>query len=109
MSNIEETKDVIKLIATLAKAFNDANEDGKVNAGDIGTLIQVLPAIGPALNGINEIDDELKDLDGAELVELEDAVKDVIGIVADDKYVDVAAHALKAGIEIFEIVKLIRG
>ena len=106
--DIKDTKELISLIAVLAKAFKDANADGKVDATDIAVLIQVIPAIGPAIDGIGTIPDELKDLNGAEIAELVETVKGVVGQLADEKYVEVAEKALKAGSAIFDIVKILK-
>lgn len=107
MSDIKDTKELIRLVAVLAKAFKQANADGKINALDIGSLIQVIPTIAPALNGIASIPEELKDLDSNELSEIVESVKNIVGEVSDEKYVEIAERSLKAGSEIFEIVKIL--
>lgn len=109
MTDIKDTKELVALIAVLAKAFKEANADGKVDVTDIAQLITIIPAIGPALEGVGTIPEELKDLDEAEINELVEQVKLIVGDLADEKYVDVVARALKAGGEIFQIVKILKG
>ena len=108
MSDIKDTKELISLIAVLAKAFKEASADGKIDALDLAVLIQIIPTIAPALEGASTIPEELKDLDAAEIAEITESVKEVVGQLVDEKYVDVAEQALKAGSAIFEIVKILK-
>lgn len=106
--DIKDTKELVTLVAVLAKAFKDAQADGRIDATDIAVLIQVIPSLTPALENITNIPAELKDLDAAEVQELADAVKVVVGELGDAKYAEVAERAVKAGLAIFEIVKILK-
>lgn len=63
-------KEVIVLACVGYQGFVEAKADGKVDAADIGHLIPVFQAVGPALSDVKEVIPEIKDLSEAELNEI---------------------------------------
>lgn len=109
MADIKDTKEMISLIAALAKAFKEAKADGTVNALDLGLLLGVIPNIAPALDGVSSIPEELSDLDTEEIAELALQVKSIVGeLSSDNKYVEVAESAVRAGYEIYKIIQILK-
>ena len=70
MTGIAETKDVLTLVLSTIDVIKKANEDGSINMGDIGLLVGLLPKLGPAFSGIDQVPAELKDLSQPEQTEL---------------------------------------
>lgn len=92
MAGIKETKEVVILGLTLAKTIADCAKDGTFGMGDIGSIIKLVPKIAPAVKDANQIPQELKDLDAAEMQELLDAVSAELGAdYAHKEYVEMAA------------------
>jgi hypothetical protein len=70
---IKETKEVLEALNVLAEFFARMFADGQVNSSDfihVVGLMKNLDTFGSAIGGFREVDDELKDLDEAELIEL---------------------------------------
>ena len=108
MAGIKETTEMVNLIVALTVLIKNASADGKVDAADLTLLIGVLPHLNGAISGINEIPAELKDLQQEEVEAISESVGAIIGDLAGDKYEDIADHAIRAGFEIVEIVKLFK-
>jgi len=108
MADIKNTLELIDLVTSIAKTIKDANADGTVDVNDLTLLIGLFPTLGPAISGITDIPAELQDLDEAEVTRISESVKDFVGDVVGGKYEEIAERSLKAGIEIFEIVKLLQ-
>ncbi len=106
MKGISNTLELISLGAALTSSVVSAREDGTVNAADLVHLIGVVPLIQPALEGISEIPEEIKDLDEGELELVIDRVKEIIGEVADEKAVAYAEAALKIGLAVYEATQI---
>jgi len=106
--DIKNTLEVITLGAAMGKAFAGAKEDGKIGVEDLGQLIQIIPALGPALADISRVPDELKAIDAAELAEIKAAVVEVVGDVADDKAVDIAKASLDLGLAAYDLMQAIK-
>ena len=70
MPGISELEDVVILITTLIDSGSKALEDGKINFGDLGYLMEILQAAGPAFAGIENVKAEFLDLDADEKASL---------------------------------------
>lgn len=77
--SIQNSKEVVALVATLAKALAAASADGKFDLGDIGQFITLLPVVGPALADVGVVPKELGELDAAEKKELKTYIEDLFG------------------------------
>jgi hypothetical protein len=60
------TDEVIAAIAEGIKGYKSAASDGKLDWSDFGYLMPVFAKLGPAVDDINQVLPELKDLDAAE-------------------------------------------
>jgi hypothetical protein len=78
--DIKETKELVGFGLHLASAIKDAMDDGKMNILDFPKFFKVLKKLKPALDGIEMIPSELKDLDDAEKAELMAAFQDKFDI-----------------------------
>lgn len=70
---IKESKELIEALALLAKAGKEIAADGKVSVSDLEHLVALGKDFNILLEGfkdLKELDDELKDIDEAEAIEL---------------------------------------
>jgi len=67
---VQETKQVLDLAFAGAKAVQDALADGKIGLEDLGQLLPIIVAAGPAIDNISMVPKEIKDLDAAEAADL---------------------------------------
>lgn len=68
---IKNTKEAIKLGADFAVILKQAKEnDGKIDIKDLPLLFGIAGSIGPGIDDIEKVYDELKDLDSDEAKEL---------------------------------------
>lgn len=68
--DIKNTKEVLDLAFTLGGVYKNAMTDGKLALDDLAYLMAVVPKFQPAVEDINMVIDELKDLSTAEAQEL---------------------------------------
>ena len=66
----QDTKDVISLVIAIAKAFKASQEDGVLDYKDIPNFLPVITKIGPAVQGIENLQVELRVIDEAEATDL---------------------------------------
>lgn len=67
---LKETKEALDLGFALVAATKSALEDGKVNLLDAAELFKIIPAVGPAVDGLPLIAKELGELDAQDSAEL---------------------------------------
>ena len=108
MKDIKNTKEIVSLVSALVQAYISAKSDGKIDLNDIAFLIGILPRLNPAIDDIKEVTGELKDLDESETKEVVNAIKDIVGELADEKCIELAEEAIKIGIAAYEIVKILK-
>jgi len=71
--SIKETKEVLAALNVLSEFIAKMFADGHVNSADfvhVLALLKDLDTFSDAFGNISEVDDELKDLDDAEVIEL---------------------------------------
>jgi len=107
-TGITNTLEVVALFSSLGVAFNGAKADGTINAADLGQLINIVPTIGPAIEGIGEIPAELKDLEPAEIETLKNRVISVVGQISGEKATRITSKSLTAGLAILDLILEIR-
>lgn len=103
----KNTKELIGLVIKTANAIKDAGADGKIDIADIGLILPLIPAIGPAVENIASVPAELADMDQAEAQELIDMVKNDLKI-GDEHTKNIIAASLKlvgAGVELIKAIK----
>ena len=75
---IKETIEVISFLKSLSLAIESSMKDGKVDIFDTMQAIQLAPSLMAAVNGIDHVKEEIKDLDQKEkdmiIQEMQDAV-----------------------------------
>lgn len=111
-TGIKETKELAFFVSLIiAKAIAVKKEEGgwlekiKESASKLDELITLAPAAMAAIKGISEVDDELKDLEPAELMELGSAVQEVFPELDVNDAIETAADALtiaRAGYRIYQ-------
>ena len=106
-TDIKDTKEALKLGFSIIGAIKAAKEDdGKVNAMDIGKLMMVFPHVGPAIDGADTIGAEMKDLDSSEAKELMVfAAAEIGGALSDAELVEKIKLSLEAVVALFKAVK----
>ena len=106
---IEETKELLEFVFSLAEAIKKSNADGEFNWRDGLNFIEPLKRLGPAIDNIEEIVPEIGDLDAEEWTELVEFVSsrwDLDTGDADDDISDRIEDGLNAGIELVRMTQL---
>lgn len=99
--------EVVDLALAGVDTFVKAKADGKIDAADLGLLLSLIPAVGPAIDGIGEIPAEIKDLDVAEAQALVAHVMAKLTIT-DDKAIAVINASLKMLVAGLELAKALQ-
>ena len=108
---IEETKELLEFVFSLAEAIKKSNADGEFNWRDGLNFIEPLKRLGPAIDNIEEIVPEVADLDAEEWTELVEFVSsrwDLDTGDADDDISDRIEDGLNAGIELVRMTQLFK-
>ena len=108
---IQETKELLEFVFSLAEAIKKSNADGEFNWRDGLNFIEPLKRLGPAIDNIEEIVPEVADLDSeewAELVEFVSSKWDLDTGDADDDISDRIEDGLNAGIELVRMTQLFK-
>lgn len=103
---VAQTKEVLDLVLGLVKAGQDSLKDGKIGLEDLTNLLQVLPKVIPAIEGVSLLDDEFKDLSVEEGAELIAYVAAKLAI-ENEKAKEVAVKALQSALSVLALVKAI--
>ena len=106
---IEDTKELLDFIFSLAEAVKKSAADGKFSWSDGLNFIDPLKKLAPAIDNIDQVGAEILDLDGDEFSELVTYVEEKWnlqdeedGATIDEKVED----AINAGIELLKITKI---
>ncbi|MBL0233250.1 MAG: hypothetical protein IPQ08_06255 [Chitinophagaceae bacterium] len=103
----ENVKKELDLIIAAYKAAKLVMADGKVDIADLGALMLLVPVIGPAIDAIPKLKEDLKDLDAAS------ASADVAyllgGLALDDGkgklVIEKSINVLVAAYDLYQVVK----
>lgn len=82
---VKELKEVFAGVGLLVKTYKDAMKDGKIDLQDLPVLVNLATESGKlvdAVEGVDKIGDEIKDLDGEEAVEL---VREIFALIKSVK------------------------
>lgn len=82
--DIKETLEVLDGLKVLAVTGKEVLADGKINLADLGKLSQLASDFGTlkdAIEGINDVDDELKDLDSSEAQQIVAKVFEIVTVL----------------------------
>ena len=66
----KEVKDVLDLALAVGTVIKQVMADGKVGLDDVSAFLTLIPAIGPAVEKIDQLSAEFKDLTEAEALDL---------------------------------------
>lgn len=105
--DIKNLKEVIDLALTGVEIVGKAKQDGKIDAADLGLLLQLVPVLSPAIDGIGEIPAELANLDAQEAQELVAHVMAKL-VIKDPKAVAIVGASLKmatGGLELYRALQ----
>ena len=100
---VKETKEAFDFGFDLAEAGRKSLEDGKVNFLDVPNFIKPLRSGMAAVNGIQQVKNELLDLDLKERKELEDHARTRLNTEIDDndKLVEIISEAISISLSAF--------
>ena len=104
---IKETKDMLKFVLGLGMALDKSLADKKFSVDDIGNFVSAFLSAGEAFEGVKEIGAELKDLDAAELEEINEFVKKELEL-ENEKVEAIVESGLGLGVQIYQLVLEIR-
>ena len=108
---IEETKELLDFVFSLAAAIKKSNEDGEFNWRDGLNFIEPLKRLGPAIDNIEDIIPEVADLDAEEWNELVDYVSEQWNLDTSDTEDDISERiedGLNAGIELIRMTQIFK-
>ena len=91
---IEETKDVIVVLAKIANGVDKSLEDGEFTITDAFNFTGVVTKLPAALSGLKFVPAELGNLDDSEIAELVGLVKEELDIADDEKVKAIIDKAL---------------
>lgn len=92
---IQDLKDVVAFGAKFGNGIGESlSDDGKITLGDMANFMPAVLSVPAALEGIENIPAEIKDLDEAELVELVAFVDEEFDIPQDDaeEFIEESLH-----------------
>ena len=108
---IQETKELLSFVFSLAEAIKKSNADGDFNWSDGLNFIEPLKRLGPAIDNIEDIIPEIGDLDANEWNELITYVSeqwDLDNSDSDDDLSERIEDGLNAGIELVRMTQLFK-
>ena len=108
---IQESKELLSFVFSLAEAIKKSNADGDFNWRDGLNFIEPLKRLGPAIDNIEDIIPEIQDLDAEEWNELITFVSeqwDLDNSDSDDDLSERIEDGLNAGIELVKMTQLFK-
>lgn len=110
MANIQETKELVKWVCTLANAIGVSMKDGKISIGDLYNFMGVLSGASTAFAGADKIPEELLDLTDAEKAEVLALVEKEFQIPNDqvEAYVKAGLQAASKLHDVYLLFKKLR-
>jgi hypothetical protein len=108
MAGTKELGEAVAFVCALASAISDAAADGKVTVADAVKLMPALYKIPSALDGLDEVVAEAKDLSGEELAELSALVKEQLDL-EDDDLEAVCEEAVDCVLKLYSLALKVRG
>ena len=111
---IDDTKELLDFIFSLAEAVKKSAADGKFSWTDGLNFIEPLKKIAPAIDNIEDVIPEVMDLDASEWNELVDYCQNKFDFITesdDGEEVDIETKiedALNAGIELLRLTQIIK-
>jgi hypothetical protein len=103
---IEETKDAVIFLTSLANAITESLADGGITLSDYPKFIKPVTKLFPAISGINQVPRELEDLKEDEKAELVELVKNELNVNANVE--EIVAQAIDIAFEIKVLADLIQ-
>lgn len=92
MAGIQETKEVLKVAAEIGNGVGIALQDGKFELSELALFVGALIDLPNAIQGIQQVPVELKDLDETERLELLNYMRDQFDIPQDETEEAVEDH-----------------
>ena len=108
---IQETKELLLFVFSLAEAIKKSNADGDFNWRDGLKFIEPLKRLGPAIDNIDDIIPEVADLDAEEWNELITFVSEQWDLDNSDSEDDISVRiedGLNAGIELIRMTQIFK-
>ena len=90
MADIKDTMEVLEGLKAIAEVGADIFEDGKISFSDLSklnALVQSFDTLKNAIEGIKNIDDEMKDLDLNEITTIITKVYEIVKVFKKDEVV----------------------
>lgn len=106
MHGIKELKELMDLLLGVTNAILKAKEDGKIGVEDAKYLLDLLPLVGPSMDGVVQVPAELSDMTSDEAQELVAHVMASL-MVTDLKAKAIVEQGLKTLICVYALVRVI--
>ena len=106
---VKESKDMLALAFSLGKVIKEAKaNDGKVDAKDLMLLMQIIPTLGPAIEGMDKIPAEIKDIDVEEAKELLVYAGEQVGeMFSEEELVKKINAGLEVGLSVAKLIAVL--
>ena len=96
---VKETTELLRFAGALAKVVKLGIKGEIKSFNVIGPLMQIMPTIQPAFEGIGDVDDELRELDREEINQILQVLTEETGQVFDSvanirPYISIVRHCL---------------
>ena len=108
---IEETKELLSFVFSLAEAIKKSNADGDFSWRDGLNFVEPIKRLGPAIDNIEDIIPEIQDLDANEWNELITFVSENWNLNTIDAEDDISVRiedGLNAGIELIRMTQIFK-
>ena len=108
---IEETKELLSFVFSLAEAIKKSNADGDFSWRDGLNFVEPIKRLGPAIDNIEDIIPEIQDLDANEWNELITFVSENWNLDTIDAEDDISVRiedGLNAGIELIRMTQIFK-
>lgn len=100
----QDVKDVVVFGASLSEAIAASLEDGKLSLGDYKHFLPALGDLIPALEGIENVPEKLRNLTKEDMEELQAVFADEFDI-GDDLVEEFVESAINVSIGVFDLVQ----
>ncbi len=107
--DIKDTEEMMVLGLQLGMVGKQAMDDGDLTAADLGLVLQLLPYVGPAFDGMKNIPAELQDMDSDEAGRLMAKASEFMPRITDNAHkARIVMKSIKVALAIGELVIEIR-
>lgn len=107
MAKLKETKELVSFVCALANSLGKIGENGKPALRDVMHLVPLMYKIPTAIDGVDDIPQEVKAMSEADLAELVQSIKDELDL-PQDKIEAAIEDGLDVAVKLYALAKKLR-